>query len=308
MTQHIDQPRHRRIENDEYRDVAGNGRGRPMANGYGMPPAGYPVPPNHFPQQFAPSFQSFGGGQHPSGPQQVVPTYPSTYPPQYAMPQQPIPAQRSYAAPPQPQPQPSQPQQPQSQPQKPQPNGLATAGLVVAIIGAVFSFIPVVGTVAWFLAPIGLVLSAVGLVKSKRARSGRGRSIAGIVLGVVALLMCVLYTSVFVASVGNAAQQTTAVHQVTYEVTTAKGSKIAATYSQSHNDDLASATVSDAASPWSENAQVSGVMGPTVTASLSPDIEHENKKDTISCTIIEDGVQVAQNSATGTDAMVTCTK
>jgi hypothetical protein len=297
MTQHIDQPRHRRIENDEYRDVAGNGR--PMPNGYGMPPAGYGFPQHQIPQQFAPSFQSFGGAQHASGPQPVLPAYPQTYPPsyapQYAMPQQPVPSQRSHAA-------------PSPQPQQPQSNGLATAGLVVAIIGAVFSFIPFVGTVAWFIAPIGLVLSAVGLVKSKRARSGRGKSIAGIVLSVVALIMCVLYTSVFVASVGNAAQQTAAVHQVTYKVTTAKGSKITATYSQSQNDNLASASVSDAASPWSENAQVSGVMGPTVTASLSPNLENPNKKDTISCTIIEDGVQVATNSASGVDAMVTCTK
>lgn len=293
MTQHIDQPRHRRIETDEYRDFAGNGHGRPMVNGYGMPPAGYGVPQNHIPQQFAPSFQSFGGGQYHSGPQQVVPTYPPTYPPQCAMPQQPdVPAQRSHAAPPPPQ----------------QSNGLATAGLVVAIIGAVFSFIPFIGTVAWFLAPIGLVLSAVALVKSGRAHSGRGKSIAGIILSVLALIMCVLYTSVFVASVGTAAQQTTAVHQVTYKVTTAKGSKITATYSQSQNENLASATVSGAASPWSENAQVSGVMGPTVTASLSPDLAHVNKKDTISCTIIEDGIQVAQNSATGSDAMVTCAK
>jgi hypothetical protein len=49
-------------------------------------------------------------------------------------------------------------------------------------------------------------------------------------------------------------------------------------------------------------------MGPTVTASLSPDISHMNKSDTITCTIIEDGVQVAHDSATGPSAMVSCTK
>ena len=51
----------------------------------------------------------------------------------------------------------------------PQANGLATAGLVVGIIAAVLSFIPVVGTVSWVLAPIALVLSLVGLLKSRTA-------------------------------------------------------------------------------------------------------------------------------------------
>jgi hypothetical protein len=291
MTQHIDQPRHRRIEDDEYRDFSGNGFGRPMMNGRGMPPAGLGqfqqpgVPP------FTPPFQGYGAPQQPSPhygiPQQVAPAW-SQYP---VAPQQPeIPTRRSHGTPP------------------PESNGLATAGLVVAIIGAVFSFIPVVGTVAWVLAPIGLVLSVVGLVKSRSGRSGRGKSIAGIVLSVVALVMCVLYTAVFAASVSNVSQQAATVHQVTYKVTTSKGSKITATYSQSRNDQIASATVSGEASPWSADAQVSGLIGPTVTASISPDLAHVNKKDTISCTIIEDGVQVAQNSATGTDAMVTCTK
>lgn len=295
MTQHIDRPRHRRIEGDEYGDLAGNGFGRPMMNVRDMPAAGYGqfqqpgVPP------FAPAFQGYGAPQQPSPPasphhgipQQFAPTW-SQYP---VAPQQPeIPSQRSHGTPP------------------PQSNGLATAGLVVGLIGAVFSFIPFVGTVAWVLAPIGLVLSVVGLVKSRSARSGRGKAIAGIVLSVVALVMCVLYTAVFAASVSNVSQQAAAVHQVTYKVTTSKGSKIAATYSQSRNDQIASASVSDEASPWSADAQVSGLVGPTVTASISPDLGHVTKKDTISCTIIEDGVQVAQNSATGTDAMVTCTK
>ncbi|WP_433801670.1 hypothetical protein [Actinomycetospora sp. CA-084318] len=190
----------------------------------------------------------------------------------------------------------------------PQANGLATAGLVVGIIAAVLSFIPVVGTVSWVLAPIGLVLSLVGLLKSGKARSGRGKSIAGIVLGVVALFMCILYTAVFVGSVNSVAQQSAAVHQVTYEVTTAKKTNVTVTYSQSQNDNLAMASVADAASPWSADAQVSGLMGPTMTATLSPDLDNPGRSDTITCTIREDGVQVAQNTAKGPNASVTCAK
>lgn len=198
--------------------------------------------------------------------------------------------------------------QPPNAPAPQRPNGLATAGLVVGIIAAVFSFIPVIGVVAWGLAPIALVLSLVGLVKSGRAQNGRGKAIAGIVLSVVALIMCILYTALFTASVNNVQQQSAAVHSVTYKVTTAKGSKITASYSQSQNNNLASATVGDVASPWSVDAQVSGFMGPNVTASLSPDINNLGKSDTITCTIVEDGAQVAQNSATGPNASVSCMK
>ncbi|MCD2191459.1 hypothetical protein [Actinomycetospora soli] len=200
------------------------------------------------------------------------------------------------------------PPQPPVQVAPPQANGLATAGLVVGIIAAVLSFVPVLGTVSWVLAPIALVLSVVGLVKAKRARNGRGKSIAGIVLSVVALFMCILYTAVFVGSVNSVAQQSAAVHQVTYEVTTAKKTNVTVTYSQSQNDDLAMASVADAASPWSADAQVSGLMGPTMTATLSPDLDNPGRSDTITCTIREDGVQVAQNTAKGPNASVTCAK
>jgi Tfp pilus assembly protein PilV len=197
---------------------------------------------------------------------------------------------------------------PAQQPPPRYSNGIATAGLVVAVVGAVLSFVPSIGPVAWVLAPVGLVLSVVGLVRSWRARNGRGTSIAGIVLSVVIMIMCILGTAVFTGAVADVAQQSSAVHQVTYQVSTAKGTKIAAIYSQSQNDDLASASVSGTRSPWSANARISGVMGPTLTASLSPDSNHVNRPDTITCTIAEDGVQVAQNSATGDDAMVTCTR
>ncbi len=299
MTQNIDRPRHARSDADDDAVLTAPTYGLPMSTGYGAP--------QHQGRQYsgAPQFQGYGApripaqqnfGQQGFG-QQDIGAQPQFGAPQFA----PVPQQ--YAMP---HPSSPLPVQPPTPPQR--SNGLATAGLVVGIIGAVLSFIPIVGTVAWGLAPIGLVLSAVGLVKSRSARNGRGKSIAGIVLSLVALLMCILYTAVFTSAVANVAQQNAVVHQVTYKVSTAKGTKIAATYSQSQNDNLASASVAGTRSPWSANAQVSGVMGPTLTASISPDLGRENRSDTITCTIIEDGVQVAQNSATGSDAMVTCTK
>ncbi len=95
---------------------------------------------------------------------------------------------------------------------------------------------------------------------------------------------------------------------VTYQVSTTNGSNVIVSYSQSQNGNYGSGSVTDVPSPWSVDTQVSGFTGPTVTASLATDINNMNKSDTISCTIIEDGAQVSQNSATGPNASVTCTK
>ena len=191
-------------------------------------------------------------------------------------------------------------------------NGMATAGFVVALVGAVLSFIPVVGTVSWLLAPVGLVLSIVGLVKSKTAQTGWGKAVAGIVLAAVALIMCFIYTVAFVGAVSHTPttvqQQGTAVHNVTYQVSTTNGSNVVVSYSQSQNGNYGSGSVTDVPSPWSVNTQVSGFTGPTVTASMATDINNMNKSDTVSCTIIEDGVQVSQNSATGPNASASCSK
>jgi hypothetical protein len=276
-----------------------------MSARYGTPPGGYGIPTQRAPQ-FAPGSpghgipQQYFGAPQQYGQQQYGQQH---YGQQHYGAQQFAPDPHNHATP--------QPTAIPPQPSNPEPprrsNGIATAGLVVAIVGAVLSLIPVIGTVAWGLAPIGLVLSVIGLVRSKQARNGRGASIAGIVLSVVALIMCVLYTILFSAvasGVTTAQQQGTAVHNVTYKVTTAKGTRIASTYSQSRDNNLASGSITDAGSPWSANAQVSGFMGPTVTASLSS----MTKSDRITCTIIEDGVQVAQQTASGMGATVTCAR
>jgi hypothetical protein len=72
-------------------------------------------------------------------------------------------------------------------------NGLATSGFVVSLIAAVFSIIPIIGVISWVLAPIGIILSGVGLSSAKKSGVGQGLSIAGLVLGIAALIICILW-------------------------------------------------------------------------------------------------------------------
>ena len=72
---------------------------------------------------------------------------------------------------------------------QPQGNGLAVASLVLGILSILFAWIPIIGMIAWILAPIGLVLGLVGLSKP----SGRGMAIAGSICSGIGLLICLLW-------------------------------------------------------------------------------------------------------------------
>ena len=69
---------------------------------------------------------------------------------------------------------------------QPQGNGLATASLVLGILSLVTVWIPIIGMIAWILAPLGLVLGLVALGKP----SGRGMAIAGSICSGIGLIGC----------------------------------------------------------------------------------------------------------------------
>ena len=68
-------------------------------------------------------------------------------------------------------------------------NGLATAGMVLGIIALAIVWIPVLGLAALPVALVGTPLAGVGFARSKRSGVGKGAAIAGLVLGIVALIM-----------------------------------------------------------------------------------------------------------------------
>jgi hypothetical protein len=85
--------------------------------------------------------------------------------------------------------------------QQPQ-NGLGVAGFVLGIVGLVFSFIPIVGIIAWPMVILGVVLSGVGLSKAKRGEANNlGLAVAGLVTSAIGLILCIAW----VAAAGAAA-------------------------------------------------------------------------------------------------------
>ncbi|WP_251212358.1 DUF4352 domain-containing protein [Adlercreutzia murintestinalis] len=116
-----------------------------------------------------------------------------------------------------PQPTPSQqPTNPQQVPpdQSPQPatpptststSALGITGLVLGIIALLTSFLPIINNLAALLALLGLVLAIIGLVQVTRGkRSGKGISIAGIIVNVIAFIVVLGTQALFSAALDDA--------------------------------------------------------------------------------------------------------
>jgi hypothetical protein len=76
----------------------------------------------------------------------------------------------------------------------PPTNGMGVASLVLGIVGLVFSFMPVIGVIAWPLVILGVVFGAVGISKAaKEPGTPKGTAVAGLTCSLVGLLICVLW-------------------------------------------------------------------------------------------------------------------
>src|SRR5450830_1865148 len=88
-------------------------------------------------------------------------------------------------------------------------NGLATAGFVLGLIGLLGSFIPVLNIGGMVIGVVGAVLAAVGLAKAKKSGAGKGLAMAGLILGVLALIIGFVVNVAFANVVKNAADDVT---------------------------------------------------------------------------------------------------
>lgn len=108
---------------------------------------------------------------------------------------------------------------PEQQPYAPQPmppappapkkNGLGTASLVLGIIAAVFAFIPLFGAfVAIPLAALAIIFGGVGMIFAFTGKAGKGLPIAGLILGITAMIISIAISATTVNAVDEAINET----------------------------------------------------------------------------------------------------
>lgn len=66
-------------------------------------------------------------------------------------------------------------------------SGIATAGLVLGIIGIVLSFIPIINNLAFVLGILALIFGIVSILK----KTSKGKSITSIILGILAIVITI---------------------------------------------------------------------------------------------------------------------
>lgn len=77
---------------------------------------------------------------------------------------------------------------------KPATNGLAVAGMVLGIVGAVLSLIPIVGVfLCWLPALLGVIFGCIGLGTAKRNNGfRRGEAITAVICGLLPIPIVVV--------------------------------------------------------------------------------------------------------------------
>jgi hypothetical protein len=86
-------------------------------------------------------------------------------------------------------------------------NGLATASLVLGIVGTVLALIPILGIVGAIVGGVGFVLATFGLLAAKKHGVGKGKAIAGLVLGAASVIVFVAISAATVAAVDTAVDE-----------------------------------------------------------------------------------------------------
>lgn len=192
-------------------------------------------------------------------------------------------------------------------------NGLGTAGFVLGLIGLIFAFIPLIGVVAWPLTILGLIFGALG---TARARSGKatnkGLAITGLVLSVIGLVICIIWTAVFGKAVSDSVHNTPAPaapanvqdsgaapasnaapaagkHTIVLEVTTATKSNVQYNSGLSVN----SQDVIDGGKTWTQTLSANDLAMTMVT--VTP-VSYQGGSKPNTCKITVDGKKVAENS------------
>jgi hypothetical protein len=89
-------------------------------------------------------------------------------------------------------------------PPRPPQNGFGTAAFVLGLLGLLFSFIPIIGVIAWPLVLLALVFAAIGLSRVRAGRANnKGLTIAGLVCAGLGLVMCLVYAAAFSAAMSS---------------------------------------------------------------------------------------------------------
>ncbi|MFL6119000.1 DUF4190 domain-containing protein [Actinophytocola sp.] len=179
-------------------------------------------------------------------------------------------------------------------------NGLGTAGFVVGIIGLVLSFIPLIGVVAWPLVILGIIFSAIGIARAGKGRAtNKGLAIAGLVVSLVGLVICILWAAVWNKAVNDVNEEANREAVIVYEVS-GDAPTADVTYT-TFGDKMTSNQETVTHLPWTKEVKTKGyVKGGQLIITTGAD------GGSVTCKVTVDGKEVKTATASGAFAVASC--
>jgi hypothetical protein len=171
-------------------------------------------------------------------------------------------------------------------------NGLGVAALVVGIVAAVFSMIPLVGMIAFFLGPVAIILGVIAFFLKNRKK---GMAITGVILGVVSLIVAGMVTAGVSAAAKSIDESINAEHTVEYVVTTSGPATVSYWTPGGTSQE-------DVTADWKKSitSKEFNITSLTVSGSYS------DKAGAVSCEILIDGKSAGKNTGSGVGAHALC--
>jgi hypothetical protein len=171
-------------------------------------------------------------------------------------------------------------------------NGLGVASLVVGIVAAVFSIIPLVGMVAFFLGPVAIILGLIAFFLKNRKK---GTAIAGVILGVISLIVAGMMTAAVSAGVKAVDESINAEHTVEYVVTTTGPASV-------HYWTGSGSSTEKVTTDWKKTITSKDLN----ITSLSVSGDFSDASAAVSCEILIDGKSAGKNVGNGAGANASC--
>ena len=180
------------------------------------------------------------------------------------------------------------------QPERKKRGGLATASLVLGIIGLILAVIPFANYVAYPLVILAIIFGLIAI------RWGKAK--AGLVLGVVGLVATIIW-SVAIAGAFNDA--TSKPHTVVYKVTGTVPKADVSYYTSDGSGNDTNRSQDGVSLPFTKTVTVKGDFSGFILQANTP-MTLNAPKGTLACTLSVDGKIVSRDSAKGSMNLVSC--
>jgi hypothetical protein len=192
-----------------------------------------------------------------------------------------------------------------------QGNGFGITALILGICGFVLGLIPFVGFGSWFLGLLAVIFGGIGLTRKFRPK---GSSIAGLVVGAIALITSLVFAFMYTASLAAAVSSSlktagtgaygSGTHTIVYEVTGTGSATVDYFTMQGSKSVSKSATET---LPFTKTVKFTQSDAFDFNA-FSVTATSKSSKDTAkaTCSLTVDGKVKATDTATGPFATVSC--